>query len=806
VAEQLEELLRSFRSAALLSQEALAERSGLSTRTVSDIEAGSARTPRLITIMLLAEGMNLSSADRVRLREAARKTTVRAADAAVVPANLIHAPTLIGRNADAVRIGALLSRDDVQLVTLVAPAGVGKTSLAVKVALGRAPAERAATMVELGPVAEPSLVPAAVTRALGIGESPGTPAIDAIKAYLRDRSALLVLDNLEHLTPAAAWITTLLAQCPRLTLLATSREPLHLRTEYVYAVRPLESDAAIKLFVQRAQMVKPELELSDTNLAAIRTIVEHLDGLPLAIELAAPRLLLLPPQALAARLQRRLPLLGDGGVDRPARQRTMRGAIAWSYDLLSTAEQQLFRRLSIFQGGGTLEAASAVAGLDDGERSILTLLAPLVDKNMLLLLEDTTGEPRVSMLEMLREFGQERLVETQELADARQRHAASVLAFARRANLELLGAEQRTALEQFELESANIRSALEWAAGNAATLFAFHLLSTVWRFWCFRGHLTEAVAWMRRFLSVRAQEPATVPDSLYTNVLHGHVVLLSALGNFDDAFAPCEEAIQLQRRLGDEAGLAASYTCLGIILQFRAEYDRAEEVYREGLAIQTRLGDEAGTAASLSSLASVSFGKNGFARAAELGDASVAIYRRLGQEVGLAHALMKIGLAAFGERNYERAEEIFGECLRLQRAVGNVGSMFYSIANLATVAQKRGDYELALTRYHEALDLLDSIPAKVSLAALLGDLAATISALGDPARAARLLGAADALRRAIHVPLYESERADFDVEVAKVRTLLGAEAFEVQWDIGTSSTLERALEEARATRRRQPHR
>lgn len=799
VAEALGEVLRSLRSAALLSQEALAERSGLSTRTVSDIETGSARTPRLITVMLLAEAMGLSSEDRQRLQNAARKPVAQPAGASMFSStSALQAATLVGRDADVKSVGALLGREDVRLVTLVGPAGVGKTSLATKVAVEGAGAfEHGAVMAELAPVTEPSLVPAVVARALGIREAADATPSEAVAGYLRSRNALLVLDNLEHLLPAAAWIGALLAQCARLTILITSREALHLRAEHVYAVRPLHSAAAVLLFVQRAQMVKPEFELSDANSTAVGTIVDHLDGLPLAIELAAPRLLLLPPKALAARLERRLPLLGDGATDRPERQQTMHGAIAWSYDLLSDSEQRLFRGLGVLQGGGTLDAAAAVAGDGRDERSILFRLAPLVEKNMLWLAEDADAEPRVSMLEMLREFAHERLVESGELADAQRRLAEYVLRFTAGAERQLTSSGQGRRLAHLERDHANIHAALEWAASSAQTEIGFQLLSELWRFWWLHGHLAEGLGWIRRFLALRKGAPDPVPDVLYGKVLRGHVVLLSALGSFEEALVTCEEAIALQRRLGDDAGLGASLTSLGVIRQFCGEPDRAEEAHRESLEIRRRIGDEAGVATSLSNLSSVAYGQNDLARAAELANESVQIYRRLGHESGLAHALMKIGLVAAAEGEYARADDLFNECLRMQRAIGNTGSIMYSLGNLGAVAHKRGNDRLALERFREALELFDSVPNTSALTKTLEDIAAAIAALGDPLRAARLFGAADALRRTLRSPLFPSEQADYEAETARVRAMLGDETFDAQWRVGSSVTLERALEEAR---------
>ena len=646
------------------------------------------------------------------------------------------------------------------------------------------------------------MVPAAIGRALGIRESAEASAGETVVTYLRDRGALIVLDNLEHLTPAAAWIAELLSACPRVTVLATSREALRLRAEYVYAVRPLDGAAAVTLFTQRARMVKPDFELTAENAAAIETIVDHLEGLPLALELAAPRLLLLSPKALAARLERRLPLLGDGAVDRPQRQQTMHGAIAWSYDLLSADEQRCFRRLGVLHGGGTLETAAAIVGepATNGEPSILFRLASLVDKNMLSLDEDAEGEPRLSMLEMLREFAMERLTESGELDDVARAHADSVLAFAESAERELSGASQGRWLARFEREHANIRAALQYASRRDDTLLGFRLIAAAWRFWWLHGHLTEGLVWVRRFLQLRAASPQSTSDVLYGRVLRANVVLLSALGNFDEALASCEMAICLQRAGADDAGLGASLTSLGIIMQFRGEYDRANAAHEESLAIRRRLHDDAGIATSLSNLSSIAFSSNDLERAGSLGDESVAIYRRLGHESGLAHALTKIGLVAAAQKNYDRADELFTECLRMQRAVGNLGSIHYSLVNLGAVAHRRGQTQRALAYFHEALQLLDSMPNKAALAKTLEDLAPVLAAAGDAARGARLLGAADALRRAIGSPLFPAERADYEAEVDAVRTKLGAEVFDAQWRIGASITFERALEEARETR------
>lgn len=727
--------MRSFRVTSGLSQESLAERSGLSTRAVSDIETGVARSPRLVTLMLLADALGLSEGDRARLRDAA------GADAKRVFATPLREIPLEGREADVAHLRALLARDDVQLVTLVGPAGVGKTALAVNVAIQSAQSfDEGAAMVELAAIREPSLVPGVIANVL--------------TAHSRERSLLLVLDNLEHLTPAAASIDALLAASPRLKVLATSREALRLAREHRCAVAPLERDAAIRLFVRRAKTLKPDFEATQVNAAALATIVEHLEGLPLAIELAAPRLSLLPPQALAARLERRLPLLGGGAIDRPARQQTMHGAIAWSYDLLTPDEQRLFRRCSVLVGGGSLDAAAAVAGDDAAGRSIRARLAPLAEKNLLSFVEAPVAQPRIAMLEMLREFARDRLAESGELDEAQRAHAHYVL-------------------RGVELEDRNIAAALEWAASSGEVELGLQIVAAVWRFWLQRRHCAQGLDWIARFLAPGAAAPA---------VLYAKAVLHAALGDLDEAMTSSEQAAALQRAIGDDAGLAASLAAFGIVVRVRGELDRAETAQAESLEISKRIGDDSGVATALSSLAALARDRGDLNRAASLAEESASIEQ--------------IGLVALHRNEYDRAEQLFDEALALARADGDDANVRDALANLAAVARRRGTYGVALARYRETLDLLRAETNKAALARTLEGYATTLAATGDSPRAARLLGAADTLRRAIGAPILPAERAEYDAEVTALRAGLGDDDYRVQWRIGVSMSLERALDES----------
>ncbi len=442
------ELLRRHRIAAALSQEELAEKAGLSARGVSDLERGARTAPRLETVRLLADALGLEDHERAALIAARgavptdRPATPRAADVARPP--LPAPPTsFVGRAGEAAAVVALLARDDVRLVTLTGPGGVGKTRLALRAAheLAAGFADGAA-FIDLTPLTEPDLVAPTVATALGVRAAGDRPIAERLVEALRDRDLLLVLDNFEQVVEAAPLVAGLLAACPRLTALVTSREPLRLSAEHVFSVPPLgvpEADAgamvdatahsdAFRLFVERARSARSDFAVTAANTPMIAEIVRHLDGLPLAIELAAARVATLPPRALLARLEHRLPLLADGPRDAEPRHRTMRDAIAWSNELLSAAEQTAFRRLAVFVDGCALEAIEAVLGPG---ADALAIVPSLVGKSLLRQEEGPDGEPRFRMLETIREFGLEQLGARGEEIAARDAHAAYILTLAK---------------------------------------------------------------------------------------------------------------------------------------------------------------------------------------------------------------------------------------------------------------------------------------------------------------------------------------------------------------------------------------
>jgi predicted ATPase/class 3 adenylate cyclase len=676
------------------------------------------------------------------------------------PNNLPRQPTpFLGREREVDEVTALLQRPEVQLLTLTGPGGTGKTRLALQAA-----AELlddfadGAFFVPLATLTDPALVPSAVAAALGIREEGGRPVAEAVRDGLKDKQLLLLLDNCEHLLDAAPVVGEWLTAGAGLRILATSRAPLRLQAEHEYPVPPLglprrkppptpeqlSQYEAVRLFIARAQAVRPGFAVDNDNAPAIAEICWRLDGLPLAIELAAAWARMLPPEALLARLGKRLPMLTGGARDLPARQRTLRDAIAWSHDLLDASEQTLFRRLAVFAGGFTLAAAEAVTN-DSGTLDVLGGVELLCEQSMLRQEEGIKGEPRFHMLETVREYALERLTAREDEATVRHAHTIYFLDLAETARPNLSGPEEGHWSDVLDVEHDNVRAALAPAIEGSPEL-ACRLVTALTSFWCNRGYLAEARDWAERALVISD----ALPPLKRANLLDAAATITFEQGDFQATHQFTTEALSLFRETGDQEGVSYSLNALSLLSLFQGDIARATALSEEALATARDLDDRRLIARSLDTLADILWAGGNEQRGVALLRESLAMNRALGNQAAIGFVLSRLGDLAVRRGDLDEAERLHHESLTIHQGLGHRRQTILPLSGLARIAFHRGDLETAETFHRDAAELARAVGDRQALAGCLGEIARVVLERGDPKRAEE--PAAESLALAHTVP------------------------------------------------------
>ncbi len=712
----------------------------------------------------------------------------------------------IGREHEAAALRQLLSRVDAQLVTLTGPGGIGKTRLALQVA-GEAPAEFPAGIcfVPLSAVSDHGLIASAIAQALRVHETGNQSPMENLKEHLSrlDQPMLLLLDNFEHLVAAAPLIAQLLTTAPKLKVVVTSQAPLHVYGEYEFPVPPLALPdlksipapdvlsrlPAVALFVERAQAVKNEFTITRENAAAVAAICARLDGLPLAIELAAARIKLLSPSAMLARLESRLNLLTGGARDLPTRQQTLRSTVDWSYGLLNASEQTLFRRLSVFTGGCTLEGVEAVCdtkgdlGLD-----ILDGMASMVDKSLAQQVAKVDAETRFLMLSTIREYALERLIESQDEAATRRAHAAYYLVLAEE------GAEDVAAhpewLDRFEMEHDNFRLALDYLIKTGDAEWGLRLGAALFRFWETREYLTEGRDAIARLLAL---EGTAARPKLHARLLFAAAVLAGEQGDYAGAQQLFEDSMETCLELNDSRGVAVALNALAVNARDRGELPQASLLFERCVAIWKDLGDSADIARALSNLANVTKLQGDYARASAFYDECLTMFRKAGDGAGVAWTLNYMGDVAREKADLAAARSYCEQSLTAFRQLRDGWGIASTLSDLASLSFDHGNDAEARRLYGESIRMFKELGHQRGIARVLECLAAGAAAQSNSEQSLHLAGAAAALRQRLGAPITPTEQPRLEKALEFARRTLGNAASLTAWMEGWEMPIEQAV-------------
>jgi len=700
--------------------------------------------------------------------------------------------SLIGREREVAQAADLLRQGDVRLLSLTGAGGAGKTRLAIAVAAAAAnDFSGGVQFVGLASITHADLVSTALAKSLGLQQVPTRSIPELLSNFLLDTGPFLfVLDNFEQVLPAATVVAEILSACPAVKVLVTTRAGLHIYGEHEFPVAPLDQDSAVQLFLQRARAVRPNFEVTEENSNAIREICTRLDGLPLAIELAAARTKLLSTQTILDRLQSRLQLLTSGALDLPERQQTLRNTIDWSHDLLNEAEQKLFRRLAVFVGGCTMEGGEAVCNTRyDLGIDLFDGLSSLLDKNLIQRAERHDSEARFTMLETIREYAIERLRSNGEERAGRRAHAAYCLVIAEEGNPELSPAERTAWLSRCDLEIDNFRSALDWLFETQNLDWALRLCMALFRFWDMREHLAEGRSHLERVL--RLAGDGYVPERARIGIFLG--ALSTALGDFPAARRFSQQSLNLYEGLQDHRGIAASLNALGIGARDSGEYDSAQSYFERTLEFWRSLPDPIETARCLHNLANVAKARGDYARAQFALREATDIFEKVRDRCGAAWSMNQQGDIMREQGDLDAAADQYRRALKVFREAGDRWGCARSLTDLGYLHCETRQYDAAHQAYREALELFVGLGHKRGMARSLEGSACLAAAQGQAVRALKLAAAAEHLRRLISARLTQVEQSKLDKNLLLAWKSLGESDGKQAWAEGSTMSIDHAI-------------